>query len=336
MFGRTKKTKGEKAAGSDSDRPHSMETDRTLTEGPTQAQVKRATRTRLCWSLFASFLLLITIIFMILVETGQTDKSQSEFNKTYFLYLDLANIIPTSVPNSSIINSIAQTIGLHDFYTVGLWGFCEGYANGVTNCSKPKALFWFNPVQIILNELLSGATSMSDPFDLYEEPLTECAVVLPTELTDDLGLLQTASNWMFGLFLSGACLDFVMIFLQPVSVFSRWWALLVMIFTFLGALLTTVGAVIATVLFIILQRVATSVSEINIGASLGTRMFVYMWIAAACSIIAWIIQLCLCCCCASRRDVKNGRKRGSKKAWNTETTGVTEKPARKVIFGRKK
>ncbi|KAF1353943.1 SUR7/PalI family-domain-containing protein [Delphinella strobiligena] len=319
MFGRSKKTKGEKAAGSDSDRPRSMETDRTLTEGPTQAQVKRATRTRLCWSLFASFLLLLTIIFMILVETGQTDKSQSEFNKTYFLKLDLANIIPTSVPNSSIINSIAQTIGLHDFYTVGLWGFCEGYTNGVTNCSKPKALFWFNPVQIILNELLSGAT-----------------IVLPTELTNDLGLLETASKWMFGLFLSGACLDFVMIFLQPVSVFSRWWALLVMIFTFLGALLTTVGAVIATVLFIILQNVATSVAEINIGASLGSRMFAFMWIAAACSIIAWLIQLCLCCCCASRRDVKNGRKRGSKKAWNTETTGVTEKPPRKGIFGRKK
>lgn len=144
---------------------------------------------------------------------------------------------------------------------------------------------------------------------------------------------------MFGLFLSGACLSFVMIFLQFVSVFSRWWAVLIMIFTFLAALLTTVGAVIATVLFIILRNVLTSVAELNIGANLGTKMFAFMWIAAGASIIAWLIQLCLCCCCASRRDVKRGKKRGSKKAWNTETVGVSEKPAgrfdRKTIFGRK-
>jgi hypothetical protein len=32
-----------------------------------------------------------------------------------------------NVPNAVLINSIARTIGLHDFYQVGLWNFCEGY-----------------------------------------------------------------------------------------------------------------------------------------------------------------------------------------------------------------
>lgn len=80
---------------------------------------------------------------------------------TYFLYLDLSNIIPLSVPNAVLINSIARSIGLHDFYQVGLWGFCEGYNDeGITNCSKPKTLYAFNPVDIIVNELLAGASSM--------------------------------------------------------------------------------------------------------------------------------------------------------------------------------
>jgi hypothetical protein len=48
---------------------------------------------------------------------------------TYFFKLDLADIIPTSVPNANLINSIARSIGLHDFYQVGLWNFCEGYIN---------------------------------------------------------------------------------------------------------------------------------------------------------------------------------------------------------------
>ena len=45
----------------------------------------------------------------------------------YFFKLDLANIIPNSAPSLTLMNSIARTLGLHDFYQVGLWNFCEGY-----------------------------------------------------------------------------------------------------------------------------------------------------------------------------------------------------------------
>ncbi|GAB7351969.1 hypothetical protein MBLNU459_g2497t2 [Dothideomycetes sp. NU459] len=304
MFGRNKRGQGEQPPGV---RGPSADTDRTLTpaaEAPTDAQIKRATKTRLIWALITSFLLVITVVFMILVEVGDTRQSQKVTTRIYFIKLNLTNIIPTTVPESGLINSIAQTLGLHDFYTVGLWGFCEGYNNqGVTGCSKPRTLYWFNPVEIILNELLAGAT-----------------ITLPVEVTNILDLIKIVSHWMFGLFLSGACLAFVMIFLNPLAVYSRWLALFTGIFTFLAALLITVAAVIATVLFVIMKNAFTSVTELNIGAELGVEMFAFMWIA----------------------DVKRGKKRGSKKAWNTETTGVNdvnfngEKPAKKGFFGRKK
>lgn len=140
---------------------------------------------------------------------------------------------------------------------------------------------------------------------------------------------------MFGLFLSGTCLAFVMMFLVPLSVFSRWATLPIAIFTFLAALFITVAAVIATVLFIIMQNAVTAVTELNIGANIGTQMFAFMWIAAGTAILAWLIQMGLCCCCASRRDVRRGKKRGSKKAWNTETPGTSEKPPKRGMFGRK-
>lgn len=140
---------------------------------------------------------------------------------------------------------------------------------------------------------------------------------------------------MFGLFLSGACLAFVMMILNPLAVFSRWLTLFTGIFTFLAALFITVATVIATVMFIIMQRAFTSVEELNIGGELGTTMFAFMWIAAATSILAWLIQTSLCCCCASRRDVKKGKKTGSKKAWQTETPGINEKGSRRGVLGRK-
>lgn len=122
-------------------------------------QVKRATRTRKTWALLTSFFLFISVIFLILLQIGGT-RNRSLIKDWYFIRLDLSNIVPSSVPNFQLINTIAQTLGLHDFYQVGLWGFCEGYeGEGVTFCSEPKTLYWFNPVEILRNELLAGASS---------------------------------------------------------------------------------------------------------------------------------------------------------------------------------
>lgn len=146
----------------------SKETDRTLTpyaEGePSKAQLKRATRTRKIFALLSSFCLLVSIVFLVLVEIGQT-YIKPVLTDIFFIKLDLSHIVPATVPNAFLINDIAQTLGLHDFYQVGLWSFCEGYnSGGVTYCSPPKSLFWFNPVEILTNELLAGATRKLPPF----------------------------------------------------------------------------------------------------------------------------------------------------------------------------
>jgi hypothetical protein len=105
------------------------------------------------------FLHLVAWIFLLLVVIGNLSDAPVLRN-TYFLKINLANIVPVSVPNARLINSIARTIGLHDFYQVGMWNFCEGYMNtGITHCSEPEGLYYFNPVHIILSELLAGATS---------------------------------------------------------------------------------------------------------------------------------------------------------------------------------
>lgn len=117
---------------------------------------------------------------------------------------------------------------------------------------------------------------------------------------------------MFGLFLAGACVAFVLIFLLPLAVYSRWVSFVLTIFTFLDALCITAASIVATVLFIIMRNVFRSNTEVNIGAKIGTTMFACMWVASAFSIFAFLFQFGMCCCCASRRDVKTGRK-GRKK-----------------------
>lgn len=130
---------------------------------PTRWQLHRATRTRKIFALLTSFFLFLSVIFLILVEIGNTS-IKPVLTSIWFIKLDLSEIVPTSIPNSALLNTIAQTLGLHDFYQVGLWNFCEGYiSEGVTDCSTPQTLYWFNPVEILKNELLAGATSEYQP-----------------------------------------------------------------------------------------------------------------------------------------------------------------------------
>lgn len=136
--------------------------------GPSPQTVKAATRTRLIFSLFTSFLFLVALIFLILVEVGNTREDRPILGSIYFIKLDLSHIIPRSVPQAQLINSIARTLGLHDFYQVGLWNFCEGYDDEITDCSQPRTLYWFDPVDIILDELLAGATSNNCIYLFFE------------------------------------------------------------------------------------------------------------------------------------------------------------------------
>ncbi|RKF61826.1 SUR7 family protein pun1 [Golovinomyces cichoracearum] len=255
--------------------------------------VKLATLTRKKWIMTSSIFFAISVIFLILSIIGNTSKKRF-IRSTYFLKLDLANIIPASTPGDIVlVNSLARSLGLHDFYQVGIWNFCEGYSNeGVTNCSKPKARYWFNPIEILLQELLSGAT-----------------IALPADINKILDLLKLASNVMFCFFLAGVCMNFVSIFVAPITLYSRWWSLLFSIWTFLAALLTTVATLIVTAMSIIFVKVAASQPGLNIGAKIGKQFFAFMWTASAFSILGLLIHLCLMCCCASRRDIITGRKK---------------------------
>ena len=129
---------------------------------------------------------------------------------------------------------------------------------------------------------------------------------------------------MFGLFLTGTVLSFVLIFAMPLSIFTRWLTLPVAILAFLNALFVTVASVIATVMFVIFRNTIGGVAELNLEAEIGTTMFAFMWVASAFSIFAWLVQMGMCCCCASRRDVKKGKKRGNEKAYHMDGAAATE------------
>jgi len=244
------------------------------------------------FAISASAAYLISFVFLILVLIANTHPSRPVLHTIYFFKLNLADIIPMSVPNASLINSIAQSIGLHDFYQVGLWNFCEGYLNvGVTYCSKPKALYWFNPVEILMSELLAGAT-----------------IALPTQVITILSVLRITSQIMFGFFLTACILSFILVVASPLATNSKWWSLPLTVFAFLVMLFTVAASIVGTVISVAFKYAAEAQSDLNIHVELGTKMFVFMWIAAGFSVWGFAVHAGMGCCCVSKRDLKIGRR----------------------------
>jgi hypothetical protein len=281
---------------------------RTTTTTLSKSALRRATRPRLLWTLLTSLLFLISVTAILLVQLA--NNRVGFLNNLYFIFIDVSEIVPVSVPDASLINSIAQTLGLHDFYSVGLWGFCEGYfGQGVTECSPPQAGYWFNPVEILQSQLLAGAT-----------------IALPSQVNTILSLLRIASQWAFALYMLGLILSGLLIFLSPLALYTRWLSLPLVILSFLAAASLIVSAGISTALFVIMKIAITAVTQLNIKASVGIGMFVCMWIGAIAALLGFVVLFSGCCCCASRRDVRTGRKRGAGRRgrgrWVGEGDGV--------------
>lgn len=247
-----------------------------------------------------------SLVFLILAIIGNIN-NDPVIRSTYFLNVNISDIILQSVPDVAFVNSIAETVGLHDFYQVGMWSYCEGYnGQGITSCSSPRLLYWFDPVEILLRELLKGAT-----------------IVLPTDVVNVLHIVRTASHWMFASFMVGACLTFLCIFFAPMAfshkprwvhragrVFFR--SLPITLLTFGAALFTTGASLIASVMFTIFRNKFQSISVLNIKAKLGKPMLVFIWVASGFNLIGFLMQLATCfgiCCSPKRKSREKGHVR---------------------------
>ena len=142
-----------------------------------------------------------------------------------------------------------------------------------------------------MNELLAGAT-----------------IALPQEVIQILDILRITSNIMFGFFITGTVLSFVLVFASPIAIISRWWSLPMALTAALNGFIILAATIIATVISIVFKYAATAQSDLNIHADVGVKMFVFMWLATGFAGMSFIIHSALGCCCTSRRDVRIGRK----------------------------
>jgi hypothetical protein len=140
-------------------------------------------------------------------------------------------------------------------------------------------------VAILVSELFSGAT-----------------LPLPSAVITILTLLRIGQRIMFGFFLSGTILNFLLLFATPLVIRTRWWSLALSLFGALASILITVAAILGTAMSIAFRVAATAQDELNIRAEIGIRMFVFMWIAAILTDVAFLCHAAMGCCFKPQRN----------------------------------
>jgi len=276
----------------------------------TKEDLRESTKHRKRFAIFTSIAFLIALVFLILVQIGNLS-NMHVLGDLYFFKLDVSNIVVKGLPQNHPSGTAARQAGLHDFYQVGMWNFCEGYEDeGITACSKPMLMYWFNPIQILIDELMNGET-----------------ITLPASVTNYLNIIRTASHAMFVFFFASTFTSFILVFLCPLAVYSRLTSIPIGFFALCSGLMTFLGTGISTGIWLVFKhQLNTYAPDMNIVPTVGLKMFIFMWIAAGFALIGGLGQAGMCCCGTSRRDIKTGRRVG-RKARTEGSVAVEENPA---------
>ncbi|KAK4694887.1 hypothetical protein P7C71_g2763, partial [Lecanoromycetidae sp. Uapishka_2] len=251
-------------------------------------------------------LTIASLVCLIIVGLGGTNKGNTSFNNLYFFRANTSDIsidpslinLPSNALTDKIDNLTSGTVNsvldIKDFYHVHLWNYCDGdfksnssggVSDDVTFCSPHTNEFWFNPVEVWgLNN-----TGVDQFFS--------------TELRDGLNTYHTVAKWMFIAYLVALISTIVEILVGFLALFSRLGSVATTIVSTVSTFFTIAFALTSTILYATLTGTFNSALEkYNIHGSLGHSIYITIWLAVAFSLASGLFWLFSSCCCSGRSD----------------------------------
>ncbi|KAL9602452.1 MAG: hypothetical protein Q9219_001877 [cf. Caloplaca sp. 3 TL-2023] len=244
-----------------------------------------------------------SLICLIIVALGGTNKSSSSLNNLYFFRANTTDIvvrpsdISASIPSNPLTDALLnqttdlakEALDVKDFYHVSLWNYCAGdFDSGrdkVTYCSPHKNEFWFDPVEVWgLNHTVTDR-------------------LFSKELRDGLNAYRTAAKWMFIAYIVALVSTIAEILVGFLALFSRLGSLATTIVSCISSFFLLAFALTSTILYAVLMGAFNdALKKNNIHGSLGRSMYVTVWLAVAFSLAAGVFWLFSSCCCSGRSN----------------------------------
>ncbi|PWY91218.1 hypothetical protein BO70DRAFT_358663 [Aspergillus heteromorphus CBS 117.55] len=263
--------------------------------------------------IFTPYVLTIaSLICIIIVGLGCTKASSSTLDDLYFFRANLTNITSGTSTSSAVSSVVSDLTGISvrsdsesatdlasaleeiekdfniaDYYSIGLWGYCEGSLdNGsisTTNCSKPVAEFWFNPL---------------DVWNLEESGLED---VFPSDVKKSLKTYKAVSKWMFIAYIIAFIATIVELVVGVFAICSRWGSCVTSLVSAVAFVFTAAASVTSTAMFAVLKGVfEADLKKYGITGSMGKNIYVATWLAVAFALGACLFWVFSSCCCSGR------------------------------------
>ena len=246
-------------------------------------------------NIFLVFPFLLTVFSLaLLIVVMLSQHSTSQLTDLYFLRVNTHDLnVKINVNNVNINAEIGKTGLVPAYYDIGLSNYCTGPDNHTAPnfCSKPKLGFYFDPLEV---------------WNLEDSPIKN---LVPTEWQGALNSYKEASKFMYAAYVV-ALVATILTFLGGVASFflGRWMSILTWVTADIAALFAAGATAAATAIFSILAGVIrTKLHDEGITTTMGTKLLVISWVAAAASIAAGLLWSCGCCC--GRDDKKASIKR---------------------------
>ncbi|WPG97324.1 Hypothetical protein R9X50_00009800 [Acrodontium crateriforme] len=239
-----------------------------------------------------------------------TSSSSSSNPFTAFLH-NVTSTIENDIEDG--LNSLAKDLGIHDFYSVHILDFCEGYytpgavpnatlsksaiSKNVTKCSNATAIYNFNPHQTLQQELDNSGHSN----------INITALGWPNEIDTAIRDLRVAAKAMFVLYCIGIALVFIAFSFAALGICfdGRLNASVNILVDWLAFVTLGIASAIATAIAVKASDVINDHgSEAGLHADKGTKFMILTWVATG---LMFVTSLIWCFVCVK------GRKRTSSK-----------------------
>lgn len=250
-------------------------------------------------------------------QIGQSLLNASESTTSSNPFGNLINNITNNIDGkiNAELGSLARQIGVHDWYSVHILDFCEGYYTptsvsnatvsssdidkNITHCSNKTAFFHFNPTHTLQNELNKSGVSLNLTKDLD----------WPTKDIDKgVSALRVAQKAAFILYCIAAGLLLLAALASIAGIFltGRLFALVNIFLSALAFLAILLASAITTVVAGKAAHVINKYGKaVGVSANKGNRFLVLTWVAmglAGVNVLVWTWE-----CVLGRRRHRMGR-----------------------------
>ncbi|EDU51002.1 integral membrane protein [Pyrenophora tritici-repentis] len=225
---------------------------------------------------------------------------------------NLWDLIPDSITDgvtneiNEQVDKFRERVGIQDFYSAHLLNYCEGqYTPGekanatlsesdisknVTECSKSRATYKFNPTQIIQSAL-----------DKSGVDVTLSDLNWPEDLQNGIDALNALMAAMFVLYVLAICLIFLTLVASALSFFLATTSRLTPCVNFLLALLAFLAIGLASALVTAVMVKGTDVlnehgDAVGLEADRGNKFLAITWAATGLmfvAVVAWVVGFCV-------------------------------------------